>query len=106
MKHHPAIGCRMIKDLPGMNDVAEAILSHHERWDGKGYPRGIADSQIPLTARILSLVDAFDAMTHDRPYRKAMKNEKALNEILRCRGTQFDPRLSDEFIRFIKKKHH
>lgn len=104
MRHHPSIGFCMIKDLPGMYDVAEGILSHHERWDGQGYPRKLAGSKIPLTARILSLVDAFDAMTHDRPYRKAMDRKEALHEIRRCRGTQFDPDLSDAFIQFIQKK--
>ncbi|MDD4262841.1 MAG: HD domain-containing protein, partial [Syntrophaceticus schinkii] len=67
------------------------ILSHHERWDGKGYPQGLKGEEIPLLSRILAVADAFDAMIHDRPYRKAMSREKAMAELKRNAGTQFDP---------------
>ncbi|HHV02577.1 MAG TPA: HD-GYP domain-containing protein, partial [Bacteroidales bacterium] len=98
MKRHCKSGYRIVISSPDLIDVAEGILSHHERWDGSGYPRGLAGEEIPLLARIISLVDAYDAMTSDRPYRAAMTHAEALAEIKACSGTQFDPLLAQEFL--------
>lgn len=98
MKRHCKSGYRIVISSPDLIDVAEGILSHHERWDGSGYPRGLAGEEIPLLARIISLVDAYDAMTSDRPYRAAMTHAEALAEIKACSGTQFDPLLAREFL--------
>lgn len=98
MKKHPEIGYRIVQVAPELFSIAEYILSHHERWDGKGYPRGLKGEEIPLLSRILAVADAFDAMTHDRTYRKAMKSEEALAEIKRNAGTQFDPEVVRVFI--------
>jgi HD-GYP domain-containing protein (c-di-GMP phosphodiesterase class II) len=77
-------------------------MSHHERYDGRGYPRGIKGENIPIEGRILCIVDAFDAMTTDRPYRKALSIEEALEELRRNRGIQFDPYLTDIFIKLFE----
>lgn len=98
MKRHPELGCRIASAFPELASIADDILSHHERWDGTGYPRGLASDEIPLVARIVAVVDAFDAMTTERPYRSALSVEQALAEIRRCAGTQFDPAVVDTFI--------
>lgn len=95
MKKHPEIGYRIAQNAPELASVAEYILSHHERWDGKGYPRGIEGEEIPLLCRILAVADAYDAMTNDRSYRKAMTKEEALTELRLNAGTQFDPFVID-----------
>lgn len=77
----------------------EIALTHHERWDGHGYSPGLGGEDIPLPSRILAVADTFDAMTHDRPYRRALSVDTALEEIARQRGTQFDPRVVDAFMR-------
>ena len=97
MKKHPEIGYRFARSVPELSPIAEYILSHHERWDGKGYPQGIKGDDIPLLSRVLAVVDAFDAMTNDRTYRKAMPKKEALAEIIRNAGTQFDPKVVDVF---------
>ncbi len=91
MRLHPEIGYKMLRQVKFLEGPAEIILAHHERWDGKGYPRGLAEDEIPLGARIFPVVDTFDAMTSDRPYRKALSTQDALNEILKYGGSQFDP---------------
>lgn len=78
-------------------ETAEIILSHHERWDGSGYPSGLNGEQIPLLARIVSIVDAYDAMTSTRPYRRAMDSNQAIRELKRSSGSQFDPELVKPF---------
>lgn len=83
--------------------VVKAIGFHYERWDGGGYPCGLKGEEIPLLARIIAVADAFDAMTMDRPYRRALSREEAVREIVRCSGEQFDPRVVECFIRIIFK---
>lgn len=104
MKKHPEIGYRIAKSSPEFEKIADLILSHHERWDGKGYPRGLSGEQIPLQARILSVVDAYDAMTEDRVYRKALSREEAINELVNNKATQFDPIIVDIFLELIANK--
>lgn len=97
MKLHPEKGYRIAISSPDLSSVADLILKHHERWDGRGYPLGISGEDIPKECRILSIVDAFDAMTNDRPYSRAISKEEAIEEIMRCSGTQFDPKLVQMF---------
>ena len=101
MKRHPEIGYRIAQNTPELSIVSEYILSHHERWDGKGYPTGLAGEEIPLNCRILAVADAFDAMTNDRVYRKALSLEKAVEELIRNSGTQFDPNIVGAFVRIL-----
>lgn len=98
MRRHPQIGHDMIHDIGFLSGAAELVLAHHERFDGKGYPRGLRAEEIPLGSRIFVLADTFDAMTSDRPYRKALPPETAREEIIRCSGTQFDPRCVQSFL--------
>jgi diguanylate cyclase (GGDEF)-like protein/PAS domain S-box-containing protein len=102
MKTHPQIGYRIAMASSGLSDIAPYILAHHERWDGKGYPRGIKGEEIPLLARILCIADAFDAMTSERVYKKAWEEERALEELKKNRGTQFDPKIVDIFLSVVK----
>lgn len=98
MKKHPEIGYRIALNTPELASIAEYILCHHERWDGKGYPQGLKGEEIPLLCRILAVADAYDAMTSDRTYRKAMSREETIAEIKRNVGTQFDPEIVSAFI--------
>jgi diguanylate cyclase (GGDEF)-like protein/putative nucleotidyltransferase with HDIG domain len=102
MKDHVNSSIEMIRHLPEMDYVIPAVLGHHERWDGKGYPRGIAGEEIPITARCLAVADIFDAMTTDRPYRKGLPLEYALEEIERSAGTQLDPHLAVIFVQLVR----
>jgi HD-GYP domain-containing protein (c-di-GMP phosphodiesterase class II) len=99
MKRHPQIGARILRNIKQVEDILPGVLYHHERYDGKGYPAGLAGQSIPLMGRILCLADSFDAMTSNRTYRRAMPLEVALAEIRRCAGTQFDPALAEAFLR-------
>lgn len=103
MRRHPEIGYRIAQATPELAAMADLILSHHERWDGKGYPRGLREEEIPLACRILSVADAYDAMTSDRVYRKAMPAGEAILEIKRNAGTQFDPRMATCLLEIIKE---
>ena len=87
----------MIRNIPFLSSAIEAIRYHHERWDGKGYPEGISGDSIPKLARILSVADSFDALTSKRIYRQAFTPEQAYQEIIRGRGTQYDPHVVDAF---------
>ncbi len=99
IKLHPSIGAQIVKDISFLDPVTPYILEHHERFDGKGYPKGVAGKNISIKGRLLAVADALDAMTSDRPYRKALKPEDALKEILKNRGTQFDPEVVRTFER-------
>lgn len=102
LKKHPIWGVEIIKPIKFLERVMPAILYHHERWDGTGYPDGLKGEDIPLEARILSLADAYDAMTTDRPYKQAMSKEQAIKEILNNAGTQFDPYIAEIFTEVIE----
>ena len=98
MKKHPEIGYRIAQATPELAHISELILTHHERWDGKGYPQGLSDENIPKLSRMLSIIDAFDVMTHGRPYWAKSSLDEALAEIRSCAGTQFDPNISRVFV--------
>lgn len=104
MKEHVNNSIEMIRHLPEMDYLVPAVLGHHERWDGKGYPRGIAGEEIPVSARCLAIADVFDAMTTDRPYRKGLPLEYALEELRKGAGKQLDPRLTQVFIHLIRSR--
>lgn len=104
IKKHPEAGWRILASVNDFSDLAKHILSHHEKWDGTGYPKGLRGEDITVEARIISLADAFDAMTKDRPYRTGMSNEEALEEIKRNAGTQFDPWIVDVFLNNVFPK--
>lgn len=104
MKRHPEIGYRIAQATPELAAVADLILSHHERWDGKGYPRSLKGEEIPIACRILSVVDAYDAMTNDRVYRKAMTSHDAIQEIRKNMEKQFDPQIAELFIEILAKE--
>ena len=106
IKKHPEVGCRIAQAIPELQPISEIILSHHERWDGKGYPRGIAGKNIPLAARIISIIDSYDAMTHDRGYRTAMTEEDAAGEILSLAGVQYDPEIAEIFVKQVLAKEY
>jgi putative nucleotidyltransferase with HDIG domain len=97
LERHPQIGYRMLESL-GVDPIAYWVLHHHERWDGSGYPEGLAGERIPLGARIIFVSDAFDAMTSDRLYRESLTYEDAVAEVERCAGTQFDPDVVNAFL--------
>ena len=99
MKRHAEIGCRIAQSVPEFARISDYILSHHERWDGNGYPRGMKGEDIPILSRILNIVDSYDAMTSERAYRSPMTQEKAIQELINNAGTQFDPDLVQLFIK-------
>ena len=103
MRTHPEIGYRIAMASPDFAPIAELILTHHERWDGSGYPNHIAGEKIPLLSRILAVADAYDAMTEDRVYRKALTHEVAMGEIRKNAGTQFDPHIAEVFLEIIER---
>ena len=101
IKKHPEIGSNIARSSPHLAHIANAILSHHERWDGSGYPQGLKGGEIPITSRILALVDAYDAMISGRPYKSKMNKEEVIEEIKRCSGNQFDPDMVEKFLSII-----
>lgn len=88
--------------MPKLEHIAKYILCHHEQWDGYGYPFGLKAEKIPLPSQILTVADAYDTMTEDRIYRRAMPRGEALTEIERCSGTQFDPQIAKIFVRLMR----
>ncbi len=99
IRKHPEAGYRIAMASPELHSIAECILTHHERYDGSGYPQGLCGESIPLLSRIIAVADAYDAMVNDRPYRKAMPGEAAMQEIVSCSGSQFDPAIVDIFVK-------
>jgi putative nucleotidyltransferase with HDIG domain len=111
MRTHPKAGADILRSVDFLIPASDIVLAHHERFDGAGYPRGLAGEEIPLGARIFMIADSFDAMTSDRTYRSAMPAEEALAEILRHSGSQFDPAAVRAFLavyqkRFVGTVHH
>ena len=103
MKSHPEKGAEILSSIRAMRDIVPGVLHHHERFDGMGYPRTLKGENIPLQARIIIIADTFDAMTSTRPYRNALPTQVAIDEIRRCTGTQFDPRLADVFVELSER---
>ena len=99
MKSHPAQAEKMLMGIKKLTVVSNWLRTHHERWDGRGYPNGLKGEEIPISGRIIALADTYDAMTSTRSYRKALSHETAISEIQRCSGTQFDPVLAELFIK-------
>lgn len=97
MRSHPHVGAKIVEPIPFMGDAVEIVRSHHERYDGSGYPHGLRGEDIPLGARIFAIADAFDAMTSDRPYRRALPIEEAIDRIRAGAGSQFDPGCAEAF---------
>ena len=104
IKSHTQVGAKILSPIHELRDIIPSVLHHHERMDGKGYPSGLKGEEIPLFARIISVADAFDAITSDRPYRKGLSVEEACREILSNQGTQFDPEVVKAFLRVMEKK--
>lgn len=106
IKRHPLYAERILIRVPFSRNISKPVRHHHERFDGTGYPDGLRGEEIPLYSRILALADAFAAMTSDRCYRTALPVQKALAELVRCSGSQFDPLLAEAFIKTIQDKKH
>lgn len=102
LMRHPEIGYRIAQTTPELTAIADLILTHHERWDGKGYPQGLKGDETPLAARIIAVADAFDAMTNERAYRRTLSIEEALRELEDNAGTQFDPKIAKILIKHIR----
>jgi len=103
MKQHPRLAHEMLSPIAFLRPALDIPYAHHERWDGTGYPRGLRGEEIPLAARIFAVVDVFDALTSDRPYRKAWSREEALAYIRQQAGTHFDPRVVEAFLRELER---
>lgn len=101
-RQHPEKGKRILEPVPCLHGLIDGCWCHHEWYDGGGYPRGLSGQNIPIVGRIVAIADAYDAMTSDRAYRRALQHEVAVGEIERCAGTQFDPELSDAFVKLIE----
>ncbi|MFO7636686.1 MAG: diguanylate cyclase, partial [Clostridia bacterium] len=104
MKKHPETGYRILRATKGFAQVAEDVLSHHERWDGSGYPHGLQREEIPLLSRITAIADAYEVMSAGRIYKKAMSQSEVIDELKRCAGFQFDPKLIEIFLTILEKE--
>lgn len=104
MRTHPLIGAQIVEPMRFLGEAVQIIRCHHERFDGKGYPGGMGGDEIPLAARIFAVVDSFDAMTSDRPYRGALPLDRAMEELVRGKDTQFDPEVVEMFIALVSKR--
>ncbi|MHB8597867.1 MAG: HD-GYP domain-containing protein [Ktedonobacteraceae bacterium] len=102
MRRHPVFGQHILEEVGGIFELlSHIVVAHHERWDGHGYPHGLAQSAIPLGARILTVVDSYDAMTSQRPYRQSLSDAHARAELKRCAGSQYDPQVVEVFLRVL-----
>ena len=101
IRKHPEFGWMVLRGVEGFEEVSQLLLHHHERFDGGGYPGGLRREEIPLGSRIIAVADSFDAMTSNRPYRKAGSAEAASKELVRCAGTQFDPAVVEAFMPYL-----
>ena len=104
IKLHTEVGYQILKAADEYSNLAEYALSHHERWDGKGYPRGLKEKAIPLFSRIIAVADSYEAMTADRVYRSRLSTQEAVNEIKKCAGSQFDPKIAKVFVEKVLKQ--
>jgi HD-GYP domain-containing protein (c-di-GMP phosphodiesterase class II) len=104
MRQHPALGDHITKTVDSLRDIAPIVRGHHERWDGLGYPDRLQGERIPLEARIVTAVDCYDAMTTDRVYRPGRSVQAAADELLRHRGTQFDPQVVDALVAYVRER--
>ena len=104
MRAHPSIGADIVRDAAFLREAAKAVRSHHERWDGQGYPDRLAGEEIPLVARVVGAADTFDACTSERPYQPAMSTATALEVLGRLRATQLDPRVHDALVRVVRRR--
>jgi HD-GYP domain-containing protein (c-di-GMP phosphodiesterase class II) len=98
MQEHPVDGANLVATMSGLKELIPAVRHHHENWDGSGYPDGLSGDRIPMAARIIAFADTIDAMTSERPYRQPLTENQVRAEIIRCRGRQFDPAISDRLI--------
>jgi HD-GYP domain-containing protein (c-di-GMP phosphodiesterase class II) len=105
MRQHPLFAHDLLSPIAYLRPALDIPYCHHERWDGTGYPRGLAGDQIPLAARIFALVDVWDALLSDRPYRDAWPEEKVLEHIRQQAGKHFDPRLTEIFLQMVAENH-
>jgi len=99
IRRHSEVGYRILSSCNEFAEIAESVLEHHERWDGKGYPKGLQGEEISLAARIIAIADSFDAMTGERTYKSSLSVDEALEEIMKCAGTQFDPNITKVFVK-------
>jgi len=104
IKKHPLIGEQILKPVLDNPDMLSVVRGHHERYDGSGYPDGLSREQISIYAAIVSVADAYDAMTSDRAYRKGMSKEEAIAELVKYKGTQFNPKVVDVFLEILKEE--
>ncbi len=105
LEQHSEIGYQLIRDYPGINDIAQGVRHHDERWDGRGYPLGLKDVKIPKIAQIIAIVDTYDAITSDRPYRAKRTHEEAMREIEKEAGRQFSPECASDFALFMHSQN-
>ncbi len=106
IKQHPVMGAKILAGIPSLNQIAEIVKYHHERYDGGGYPNGLSGAEISLGARIIAVADSFQAMISDRPYRKGMSQQAAMEEMERNKGTQFDPEIIEVFLKICQSKNY
>ena len=102
IKAHPRLGANIVSNVPSLVPCGGGILHHHERWDGSGYPEGLKGKNIPVEARILAIADSYSAMTSARPYRDAYSQERAIEELMSCAGSQFDPEMVQVFVNIMQ----
>jgi putative nucleotidyltransferase with HDIG domain len=103
MQKHPEYGAAILEQIPDFSTIAKIVLSHHERYDGNGYPQKIGGAEIPLCARILAVADSYDAMINTRAYREGVSSKQAIEELIQCSGTQFDPMVVDAFLATVTR---